>query len=290
MRTFAEHNPIAVAAYFLCVISAVMFSMDPVLLGISLAGALALHIRRNGLTGGRTHLYSLALFLAMALVNPLFSHHGVTVLFVMNHNPVTLEVLLYGMAAAGMIIAVLYWFRSFTGIMTSDRLLYLFGALSPKLALILSMALRYVPLFGQQARKTQQAQKALGLYREDNLIDSVRGGLRVFSVMVTWALENGVITADSMAARGYGIGKRSRFAIFRFTWRDGLLTALSLLLAAGAFRGISARDFVFYPAIAAAPLTWQGILGYMAYALLALLPLIIDGKEAIKWRCLRSAI
>lgn len=290
MRTFAEHNPIAVVAYFLCVISAAMFSMDPAILGISLAGALALHFRRCGLSGGRTHLYSLALFLVMALVNPLVSHHGVTVLFVMNHNPVTLEALLYGVAAAGMIVAVLYWFRSFTGIMTSDRLLYLFGALSPKLALILSMALRYVPLFGQQARKTQQTQKALGLYREDNLVDSIRGRLLVFSVMVTWALENGVITADSMAARGYGIGRRSRFAIFRFARQDGLLTALSLLLAGGAFWGISARDFAYYPAIAAAPLTWQGILGYSAYALLALLPVIIDGKETLKWRCLRSGI
>ena len=290
MRTFAEHNPIAVAVYFLCVCSAAMFSMDPVILGISLTGALTLHFRRCGLSGGRTHLYSLALFLVMALVNPLVSHHGVTVLFVMNHNPVTLEALLYGIASAGMIVAVLYWFRSFTGIMTSDRLLYLFGALSPRLALILSMALRYVPLFGLQARRTRQAQRALGLYREDNIIDTFRGGLRIFSVMVTWALENGVVTADSMTARGYGIGKRSRFAIFRFTWRDGLLTALSLLLAGGMFWGIHSRSFTYYPTIAADPLTLRGLLGYTAYALLALLPLIMDGKEALKWHCLRSGI
>jgi len=152
MRRFSEHNPIAVAVYFLCVLSVAMFSMDPVILIISLTGALALHFRLQRLSGGRTHLYTLALCLFMTLINPLVSHHGATVLFVMNHNPVTLEALLYGTASAGMIAAVLYWFRSFTCIMTSDRLLYLFGALSPKLSLILSMAMRYVPLFSRQIK------------------------------------------------------------------------------------------------------------------------------------------
>ncbi|MBE5797348.1 MAG: cobalt transport protein [Clostridiales bacterium] len=290
MRRFSEHNPIAVAVYFLCVLSVAMFSMDPVILIISLTGALALHFRLQRLSGGRTHLYTLALCLFMTLINPLVSHHGATVLFVMNHNPVTLEALLYGTASAGMIAAVLYWFRSFTCIMTSDRLLYLFGALSPKLSLILSMAMRYVPLFGHQARRTRQAQQALGLYREDNLIDSLRGDARIFSVLMTWALENGVITADSMAARGYGIGRRSRFSIFRFTLRDGLLILLSLLLAGGTFWAIHAHAFTYYPVISAAPATLRVIPGFAAYALLALLPLLIDAKEAIRWRCLQSGI
>lgn len=290
MRSFAEHNPIAVAAYFLCVSGVAMLSMDPILLVISLLGALTLHFMRSGWRGGRGHLAALALFCVTALVNPLVSHHGVTVLFVLNHNPVTLEAVLYGLAAAAMLLAVLYWFRSFTEMMPSDRLLYLFGALSPRLALILSMALRYVPLFLGQLRRTQQAQTALGLYREESLPDRLRGGLRVFSVMVTWALENGVITADSMTARGYGAGKRTRFAIFRFTWRDGLLMAVSLLLAGAAIAAAAARDFAFYPAIAAAPVTAFTALGYAAYGLLAFLPAMIDGKEAIRWRFLRSGI
>lgn len=290
MRTFAEHHPLAVAVTLLCAATVAMFSMDPVILALSLLGAVALHLHLRGLSGRRTHLFSLLLFLAMALVNPLVSHSGVTVLFVMNHNPVTLEALCYGLAAAGMIVAVLYWFGSFTHLMTSDRLLCLFGALSPRLALVLSMALRYVPLFSRQARKTQQAQRALGLYREDNLPDACRGGLRVFSVMVTWALENGVVTADSMTARGYGIGKRTQFALFRFTLRDGLLTALSLLLAGGSLWASAARHFTYYPAMSAQPLTGRVLLGYGAYALLVLLPLLIDGKEALRWRFLQSGI
>ena len=290
MQRFADHNPVAVAVYYLAAAGVCMFTMEPVVLAISLIGALV-SLAVTGLLGQwRMHLYSLALFAVLALVNPLVSHNGVTVLFVMNHNPVTLEALLYGAAAGGMIVAVMTWFRAFTAVMTSDKLLYTFGSLSPKIALMLSMALRYVPLFGQQVRKVQASQRALGLYKDDNLIDRLRGGMRVFSVIVTWTLENGIITADSMTARGYGVGRRSRFSIFRWKRRDALLLISALLLTACAVWGMSGRTITYYPVLTLTPVTARVLTGYIAYGCLTWLPAIINGKEAIKWHCLRSGI
>ena len=213
-----------------------------------------------------------------------------TVLFVMNGLPVTKEALFYGFAAGGMIIGVLYWFRCFSRVMTSDKLMYLMAGISTKLSLVISMALRYVPLFGRQIRAVSQSQKALGLYKEDNLIDRMRGGLRIFSVMVTWTLENGIITADSMTARGYGVGPRTRFSIFRWTRQDVLLLVLTLLLAALSLWGAAGRTVSYYPIYAASPVTPQAAAGYAAYGLLCVLPAIITGKEALKWCILRSRI
>lgn len=290
MRRFADHNPVAVAVYFLAAAGVCMFSMEPVILVLSLTGALVCQGVVGKMRQWRIHLYTMALFAGMALINPFISHNGVTVFFVMNHNPVTLEALVYGVAAGGMIVAVLYWFRSFTAVMTSDKLLYIFGSLSPKLALMLSMALRYVPLFTRQAGRVSQSQKALGLYKEDNLIDRVKGGMRVFSVMVTWTLENGIITADSMSGRGYGTGRRTRFSIFRWTMDDVVLLVLSLLLAGVTLFGLADRIFTYYPAITATPVTARVLAGFISYGLLTLLPAIITGKEALKWHCLRSKI
>ena len=290
MRCLADHNPVALAVYFLAAAGICMFSMDPVILALSILGALSCQGVLGELGKWRMHLYTLLLFAGMALINPFISHNGVTVLFVMNHNPITLEALVYGVAAGGMIVAVLYWFRSFTCVMTSDKLLYIFGSLSPKLALMLSMALRYVPLFTGQISRVSQSQKALGLYKEDNLIDRLRGGMRVFSVMVTWTLENGIITADSMSGRGYGVGKRSRYTIFRWMAQDVLLLVSAVLLAALALFGLADRLFTYYPAISASPVTARAMAGYAAYGLLSLLPVIITGKEALKWHCLRSRI
>ena len=290
MRRFADYNPVALAVYFLSAAGVCMFTMDPVILVIALAGALVSLGVTGQLCQGKMHLYTLILFAGMTAINPFISHNGVTVLFVMNHNPVTLEALIYGAAAGGMIVTVMYWFRAFTAVMTSDKLLYIFGSLSPKLALMLSMALRYVPLFTSQVRKVQRSQQALGLYREDNLIDRMRGGMRVFSVMVTWALENGIITADSMTARGYGIGRRTRFSIFRWTGDDVLLLLSSLLLTGCTLWGAAGRTFTYYPAISAQPVTARVLAGFIAYGLLTLLPAGITGKEALKWHCLRSKI
>ena len=292
MRAFENCNPIAVAVYFLAVAGIAMFCMNPLLLSVSLMGAIFFFILRNGRKHGKSHLVWLLMFLVMALVNPLVSHNGVTVLFVLNDSPITLEATLYGITASGMVIAVMYWFRSFTQVMTSDKLLYLFGKLSPKLALVLSMGLRYVPLFARQTKKINDTQTALGLYKEDNIIDRVRGGLRVFSVMVTWSLENGIVTADSMTARGYGTGKRSHFSIFRFRRSDFALLTATMILAALTIVsiGVGALDFTFYPSLKFADLTEMSYVGYISYGALVSLPIIVEAEEKIKWKYLKSKI
>jgi len=290
MRTFADSNPIAVTVYFLTVSAIAMFCANPVISAISLFGAVILYIMNNGRKGLSTHIFSAVLFAAMSLVNPLVSHNGATVLFVMNNNPVTLEALVYGISAAVTVIAVLYWFRSFSQIMTSDKLLYLFGTLSPKLALTLSMALRYVPLFGAQIKKIHASQKALGLYKDDNIVDSFRGGMGIFSIMLTWALENGVVTADSMTARGYGAGKRSRFSLFRFRAEDIFIICTTIAFAALSVYGAIGAEFEFYPYISVPETNARIVIGYVSYCFLNIIPLIITVKEELKWRYLKSKI
>ncbi len=284
MRTLADCNPLSAALCLLCPAALAMFSMDPLLLALALCGGLFTCLMA-GIRSG--YGWTLLLFCCMALANPLTYHNGQTVLFVLNGNPITLEACLYGLSAAGMVTGVLMWMRAFSRMMTSDRLMYLLGGLSPRLALLLSLTLRYIPLFSRQARKVKQSQQALGLYKEDNVADSFRGGLRIFSVMVTWALENGIITADSMTARGYGLGRRTQFSLFRFTRDDAALLACTLLLAALTLWGLSGRSISYYPAFIFPRPTRRSCIGYAAYSLLALLPMIHAGKEALLWHCSR---
>ena len=290
MRSFSQLNPIVIAIYFVAVLCIVMFCLNPIILFVSLVGAVALNLIITGFKDVRSHIYSILLFVILALINPFVSHNGVTVLFVMNNKPITLEALIYGIASSVMIVSVIYMFRTFSLIMTSDKLLYIFGGISPKLALILSMALRYVPLFNRQARKVGDTGKALGIYKEDNVVDNFKGRLRIFSVMATWALENGIITADSMSARGYGVGKRSRFSNFRFYMDDVIFLVLCVLLLGFTIVGIIDIEFDFYPAIKMSELTMRGLIGYISYGGLVSLPIIIEVKEILKWKYLRSKI
>ncbi|MBP5250725.1 MAG: cobalt transport protein [Lachnospiraceae bacterium] len=292
MRKFQDHNPIVVFIYFLLVTVVCVLCMTPAVTVISLAGAVILDSVVSEKRGIGKHLRMLAVFFLLSLLNPFLYHNGVTVLFVLNDNPITLEALLYGVCAALMVISVLYWFRSFSVIMTEDRLLYVFGVFSPKLALLFSMTLRYIPLFSKQAKRINNVQRSLGLYKEDNAIDSIRGGVRVFSALMTWGLENGIITADSMAARGYGVGKRTFYTIWKFGRRDLLLLLTELALGGLVIAGriLKAVSFTFYPAFESAAPSPLGFAALAGYALLVLLPTILDIYEALRWKYLTSKI
>lgn len=290
MRGFSDYHPIAAAVYYLITAGIAMFCMNPAILILSLIGAVLFYSIKCCTPKG--HIFFALTFIVSALINPLVYHNGATVLFMINDSPITFEALAYGICAAAMIVSALYWFGSFSKIMTSDKLLCIFGGLSPKLSLVLSMALRYVPLFGRQSKKVSDSQKAIGLYKEDNAIDGIKGGLRVFSVMTTWALENGIITADSMAARGYGTGRRSRYSKFRFGRHDTILVSVAVLLGAVTVYALvcGSLDITFYPVIAVSEMSAVSCTGTAAYGVLCLIPSFIEIREVLKWKYLLSKI
>ena len=292
MKAFDGYNPIAVFVYFAAVISLSMAKMNPIIILLSAIGAFVTFFVRNRFSGGASHLFFLLMFAVTVIINPLFNHNGATVLLVINDNPLTLEATLYGIVSGLMIIGIIYWFRTFSQIMTSDKLLYLLGSVSPKFALILSMTLRYIPLFEKQTQKVINAQQALGLYKDNDLVGKIRGGVRVFSVMVTWVLENGVITSDSMTARGYGIKRRTHFSIFKFRRQDIVLTSTTIILFAVILTGIllGSVDFRFYPTIVKAESDIISLITYISYGILAFLPTITEAEEKIRWKYLKSKI
>lgn len=290
MKHFEDFNPIAVAIWFLCATGVAMFSMNPIILTASFSGAVLFLLIKDKNEKSGFHLFTLLLFIVMTILNPLFNHNGGTVLFIMNDLPVTLEALIYGAFASLMIVSVIYHFRNFSDIMTEDKLLYIFGGLSPGLSLILSMALRYIPLMTRQIKKTENSQKALGLYKEDNIIDKIRGRLAIFGIIVTWSLENGIITADSMTARGYGTGKRSRYSLFRRRKGDVVLVITTAVLFFLTVFGLYGTECEYYPFFKLSELNPKSLTAYISYGILLLIPIFIEIKEAIKWKCLKSRI
>ena len=290
MRSLENKSPLAALCYFLAVIGIAMFMRDLVVATVSLFFAVAFYIVRNGARNLKTHLYSLIFFILIIILNPFFYHNGATVLFMFGDNPMTLEALIYGVASAEMVVAVIYWFRSFSEIMTSDKLLSVFGAVSPKFSLMLSMVLRFIPLFTRQSKNVKSAQRALGMYKNDNIVDSVRVGARVFSGVSGWALENGIITADSMAARGYGTTRRTSFSLYRSKKADWIFIVVVALTFTAAVIGLTKGEaFRFYPEIVV-PSGALSVSAYAVYAALCAISSILEIYEGAKWKYLTSKI
>ena len=293
MKAFSSYHPAVLFFYFIAVLATAMFTSHPVLLaeaflgGIFFAATLA---KRNAFWSDLG--FYLFLILAVAATNPLFSHNGATPMFFLNGNAVTKEALLAGLSIAVMLIGVLCWFQCYSKVMSSDKFLYLFAHSIPKLSLVLTMILRFIPLFRLQARRVRNAQRTMGRYSSDGFMDKIRASLGVFSIMITWALENAVETGDSMKARGYGLKGKSHYSLFRFSKKDaGLLAGIAVLFSvvlAGALRGD--LDFSYYPRITPLAAGWIPAMCFASFGILAFLPFLIEIKERIQWKYFVSKI
>lgn len=290
---FSRFHPVPLFCYFASLTLFTMFTQSPVLLALSLSGSLCFNLAVNTARQSLRDLrFYLPLFLLVALTNPLFVHNGATPLFFMNDNPVTLEALLCGVNIAIMITAVMLACKSFGRVMESDKLLALFGKISPRLSVLLSMSLRFIPLMKRKWGEIKDSQTAIGYFKGSGIVDSLASHARVFSALVSWSLENAVDTGASMSARGYGLSGKKRFSLFRFTRSDGALLISTIALSAVILAGfiLGKADFGFYPHVGKISADTFSIITYSAFALLSFIPFIFEVKEAIKWKYLRSRI
>lgn len=291
MKAFANYHPIVLFSYFLIVVGFTMFYMHPVYLVISLILSIVLSLQVNKKSFLHGLKWIIPIFFIAAIINPLISHDGELIILYIDDNPITIEAIVYGFAMSIMISTVIFWFGSYNALMTSDKFLYLFGKISPSFALIISLTLRLVPRFKHQIGVIAHAQKTIGMdITSGSLLHRVKCGIRIISILITWALENAIETADSMKARGYGLPHRSTFSLFTFEKRDGFVLAFMLILTIiniiGSFLGYN--DYYFYPTFSELTFDPISILLYSSFTVLLALPIIIETWEAIKWRSLTS--
>jgi len=293
--TFSSFHPTINLLYFTAVIGFAMFFMHPVTLIISFVCASTYAIYLKGKKALRMGLlFMLPMLIFTAALNPLFNHQGITILaYLPNGNPLTLESVLFGIGAATMLITVIAWFSCFNAVMESDKIVYLFGRIIPALSLILAVSLRFVPRFLGQIKVISNANKCIGKdVSEGSVLQRARRGIKILSMLITWALENAIETADSMKARGYGLSGRTAFSIYSFDKRDSwaalyILSCIAVVIAgvlSGAYR------FRYFPSIRG---EWTGLFTiavFIAYFALGAFPIIVNIREDLIWKHIESKI
>jgi energy-coupling factor transport system permease protein len=190
-----------------------------------------------------------------------------------------------------MLVTVISWFSCFNAVITSDKFVYLFGRVIPALSLILSMSLRFVPRFKAQLHVISNAQKCVGRdVSNGSILKRARHGIKILSIMVTWALENAIETADSMKSRGYGLPGRTAFSIYRFDRRDArALTFILLCFAAIAIGSASGLYyFRYFPTVKGAAFSPAALTAQLVYLALGAMPVILNVKEDRKWKAIAS--
>lgn len=315
---FSRYHPVVNLIFYLLVLGTTMFQMSVGLVFISLFSAVVYYFMLKKTEGLKYCTVVVGIIIVSAIINPLFSHKGGTLLFYLfTGNPVTLESIIYGLISAIIIGAMLLWFSTFNQVMGVERILGAIGKVLPNVSLLITMIMRFIPQYTRHQRKVSMVNKVNKrnygekinlLNREktekenvieerkrqkkkngiDKIIDSIKEGSRTFSITTTWALENSIYTADSMKARGFGTGRRTNYSNYKFQKRDYLLMGWLVILWLVVVFSLE-REKVYtyyYPFIQVK----NNVVVYLIYGLLCLTPVLINVKEEIRWLILKSRI
>ena len=139
---------------------------------------------------------------------------------------------------------------------------------------------------------------------EGTVLNRIKYGLQMVSILVTWALENAIETSDSMRSRGYGLHGRTAFSIYRLTRRDCFLGAvmggLFAVFTVGCAGG--AAYAVYDSRIVMAGFSFQGytasvkvspqlaIITYICFGIFCFIPVFLELYENWKFSQSRKQI
>ncbi len=252
----------------------------PVFLGISCACAFTYSLKRNGRKALVFDLCLIPLVLAFALYYASYHHFGVTVLkqnFIGNN--LTAESLVYGIVLGLRAAAVCMWCGSLFSVVSTDKVVYLFGKVSPWLSLFLTILLRLVPRLKLEAKRIDLAQKGIGKgSSQGNIFQRAGNCLRIFSMLITWMIQALALEADSMESRGSRLRGRTAFSIYRFDNRDrAFVVAMFCGIVLTAMGMILGATGMFY----APKIIWKALHGLncvtaIGYAFLCLMPMGLE--------------
>ncbi len=289
---YSGMHPFTVAFHIMAQMCLTMFILHPVFVAISLFASICTCIA----TVGKKFLKELKLYLPfyviVAIGNPFFSHNGATPMFFLNGKPITYEATIYGIVSSGMFLSILLWCRVWSAVITGDKLLYLLSKRFPKIALVLTVTLRMIPRFRLKWEELREVRSTVDDAVDKGFVSKAKGALRLFSALITQALESSMETGTSMAARGYGVRKRTNVITYKFRASDALFLSMNVVLLATivVLVALGAANYVFYPRIMPISGGFMEIAVYVLYAAQSIMLLFKEVKEETLWNFYQSKI
>lgn len=287
-NSFQNLHPYVAFFYYLCVGFVAMFFNHPLFLALAIVMLLGVNIMHDG---GHTLKKWAPMLVGMGLLftllNPILNSRGTHIFFYFRGKQVTLEALVYGGVTAMSLILILLLFMSFNFVLNGTKFLYIFSRVLPRTAFLTMLAIRFVPLLKRRLDEIMDVQRVKGITVTSGTVSQrAKNGIVLIQILLTWSLEEAVETADSMKARGYGLGKRSSYIPYRMNaqdwWSLWMLGALSAICVAGGSLGYG--KIIIYPALGTLhlfPLDWVVLVGML---LLLAFPLLFEGREQLKWK------
>lgn len=291
---FEQCHPAVNLIYFIAVIFGTLSFRHPVFLAISLFCACAYAIWRARWKAAIMVLVLPIPVVAYALYYATFHHFGITPLGeLFTGNSVTLESLTYGLVRGMCVAGVVVWLICVYSIFSSDKVVYLFGRVSPRLSLFLSILLRMVPRIGAQARRINRARRGIGrACAQGTFFQRIAHCISLFSVLITWTIEAFATASDSMRCRGSSLRGRRAFSVYRFDNRDRAYVIVMFFCLTVTVMGqmLGQVDMQYNPQLIFPKFTAASPLFFAGYTFLCLMPLLLEMQTQYRFARARRKI
>jgi energy-coupling factor transport system permease protein len=192
-----------------------------------------------------------------ALLNPFVSTEGNLILVPGPHTvildlEVTLEELVYGIAAGVRVLAVAMLTAAALALVDADRLLARATRLAPRSALTVALAVRLLPTLRRDARAIDEAARLRGLAAGGGARATLRRWAPLLVPLTATSLERGLDQAEAMTARGFGSAHRTHRPEPPLSPGERVVAALgvALLALAVALRAADLAPYAYYPTLA----------------------------------------
>lgn len=291
---FEACHPAVNLIFFAAVIAGTAAFQHPVYVAISFLCAFAYSVKRNGRRALIFDLCLLPCIVLFALYYSSYHHFGLTNLaenFV--GNQLTLESMVYGLVLGFVLGGIVIWFSCVYSVFSTDKAVYLFGRVSPTLSLFFAILLRMVPRIKAEARKINRAQQAIGRGADQGgPLLRLHHCICIFSVLVTWTIDSFTTVSDSMRSRGSSLRGRRAFSIYRFDNRDRAYVILLFAAMTVTLMGVLLHqtNIVYDPRIILSPVTPMSYVFYLGYAVLCLMPLMLELWTEFRFRQARKTL
>jgi energy-coupling factor transport system permease protein len=286
---FQEVHPLGSFLYYTGFVLFLTLFFHPVYLFISLLVLVFVNIIHGNMDKLlKSFPFLILMAILIIIINPFLNQRGTHLLFYIFNEPIMLEGVVYGVLLALSLINIITLFYSYQVIIDHKRFLFLFGRAFPQSSLLILLTLRFIPLLKRRLNEIMIVQKRRGIVMNNvPFKERVMRGFSYVQTLLTWSLEEAIQTADSMAARGYGFKTRSSYE--HFTWKKSdfmfmfILSALFFIPILGLIVKSYGRLTV-YPELQYSSIKPEEYVHIFLFTLYLLLPLLIEGREWLKWK------
>lgn len=287
---FTVIHPAAYMVYYLILILFAFFFNDPYYLASFLI-CIALLITFQGINSEFKNIlkFYIPMALLIIILNPLVSHVGVTKIYIAGSYFITLESLVYGILMSLSLLIILLLFASYNNAVSYQEMLYIFSKRFPNISIVIIMALRFIPLLNYRLSEVNKVfrfnHESSGNQKDKTKIDKIKNTAQMLAVVVSWSLEESMLAAKSMKARGYGITERTNYLSFKFRKIDYYFISIIIISVViciiGLLQGYGRINI--YPQLQFSLSENIFNIFYFAFLIL-LLPLIyLEFKEKLIW-------